>query len=110
MKRAIRLLSSVSALYLLCGAVQAQPPTHSVEYCLTHVWTRESPAPEEQDLFFTSMNDKGELVGYVRFGEDVAPRRAFLWRKGQLIDLGARIGHAETRASEINDHSEVMDS
>lgn len=110
MKRAIRLLSSVSALYLLCGAVQAQPPTHSVEYCLTHVWTRESPAPEEQDLFFTSMNDKGELVGYVRFGEDVAPRRAFLWRKGQLIDLGARIGHAETRASGINDHGDVVGS
>jgi uncharacterized membrane protein len=110
MKLAARLFSSVSALYLLGGTAQAQPPTHSVEYCLTHVWTRESPAPEEQDLFFTSMNDRGELVGYVRFGEDVAPRRAVLWHKGQLIDLGAQIGHAETRASGINDHGDVVGS
>jgi hypothetical protein len=32
MKLAIRLLGSVSALYLLGGAAQAQPPTHAVEY------------------------------------------------------------------------------
>jgi probable HAF family extracellular repeat protein len=110
MKLAIRLLSSVSALYLLGGTAQAQPPAHSVEYCLTHVWTRESPAPEEQELYFTSMNDRGELVGYVRYGEDVSPNQAVLWRKGQLIDLGARIGHAESRASAINDHGDVVGS
>ena len=110
MKLAPMLLSSLSALYLLGGTAQAKPPTHAGEYCLTHVWTRENPVPEEQDLYFTSMNDKGELVGYMRPLEGVTPARAVLWRKGQLIDLSAQIGHKETRASGINNHGDIVGS
>lgn len=110
MKLSAMLLSSLSALYLLGGTAQAKPPTHAVEYCLTHVWTRENPVPEEQDLYFTGMNDKGDLVGYMRPLEGVTPARAVLWRKGQLIDLSAQIGHKETRATGINDHGDIVGS
>jgi len=110
MKLAAMLLSSVPALYLLGGTAQAQPPTRAVEYCLTHVWTRENPEPEAQDVYFTGMNDKGELVGYMRPLEGVTPARAVLWRKGQLIDLSAQIGHKETRAAGINNHGDIVGS
>ena len=104
MRLAIRLLALLSALCFLGGTVQAQPPSRSVEYCLTHIWT---PRPDHFiDFHITDMNDKGELVGY---GDGPhASHGAFLWRRGEFIDLGTQIGHAETFAFGINDHGDVV--
>jgi hypothetical protein len=91
MRRAVQLLRSVSVLWLVSGATQAQPEPLAVGSCyrLTHIWTMP------------------EIVGYGTDGPQPS-KGAFLWRKGEFIDLGARIGHANTSASAINDHGDVV--
>jgi probable HAF family extracellular repeat protein len=108
MTRAIRLFPLVSALCVFTGAVQGQPPARSVDSCLTltHIWTPDFD--HQLDFHVTSINDRGEIVGYGAGPH--ASQGAFLWRKGQFIDLGARIGHVETFAFGINDRGDVVGS
>ena len=62
-----------------------------------------------------ALNERGEVVGEsysVDDAQDGVPvrTRAFLWRGGRLIDLGALPGHRESSALAINERGEVLGS
>jgi uncharacterized membrane protein len=106
MRFAIRLFTLLAGLCVLTATTQAKPPKSPGEYCLTHIFTPDFD--HQLDFHVTGSNDKGEIVGYG--AGPPASEGAFLWRKGQLIDLGAQIGHAVSLAFGINDHGDVVGS
>jgi probable HAF family extracellular repeat protein len=106
MRFAVRLITLLAGLCVLGGTTQAEPQKRLGEYCLTHIFTPDFD--HQLDFHVTGINDKGEIVGYG--AGPPASQGAFLWRKGQFIDLGAQIGHAVTFAFGINDHGDVVGS
>jgi probable HAF family extracellular repeat protein len=62
-----------------------------------------------------ALNERGEVVGEsysVDDAQDGVPvkTRAFLWRSGKLIDLGALPGHRESSAVAINERGAILGS
>ena len=53
----------------------------------------------------TDMNDKGQIVGYIQFGQS-GPTSAFIWQDGVATRLGT-LGGPESVAEAINNHGQV---
>jgi len=54
----------------------------------------------------SAVNDRGEVIGVSTVGVDDGA--VFLWRDGQMIDLGVRGNPVDIRASDINSHGQVV--
>lgn len=51
------------------------------------------------------INDRGEIVGFSRISS--GPFHAFLYRDGDMVDLGALLPGPDSRAMSINNNGDV---
>jgi probable HAF family extracellular repeat protein len=54
------------------------------------------------------INDHGHIVGYSSLGTDPDQWHAFLWTGGVMKDIGASSDFANTEATSINSHGEIV--
>ena len=54
-----------------------------------------------------AINDRGQIVGWSKTGDDFYAYHAFLWQRGTMTDLGA-LGGSDSAAMAINDRGQVV--
>src|ERR1700730_12556699 len=96
---------TIAALLSIPLLIAAQEPKQPVRYTVRDLGTLGGTFSQA-----FGMNDKGAVVGYATLPGDTA-LHAFLWRKGEMTDLGTLGGsdsRAYSQALSVNERNEVL--
>lgn len=87
------------------GAQAARPRDQCADVCLYHQGSAEALGPPGLELLPHAINNRGHVVGMAVY--DLFNRRAFVHRRGSLVDLGT-LGGSLSTALAINDAGTIV--